>query len=130
MRPRPIARAVMLTCACYLALVLWPVTNVHGWQGGWNPAGRFMLPLVPLVALALPAAFAAVPRAALIVLLALQIFLDAYLWQNPKNLWNDGDGVAAICSGAADRDSANGCRRLGGNKFGMVDVRGRMRWRD
>ena len=78
--------------------MLWPVTNVHGWQGGWNPAGRFMLPLVPLVALALPAAFAAVPRAALIVLLALQIFLDAYLWQNPKNLWNDGDGVAAICS--------------------------------
>ena len=97
MRPRPIARAVMLACACYLALVLWPVTNVHGWQGGWNPAGRFMLPLVPLVALVLPAAFAAVPRAALIVLLALQIFLDGYLWQNPKNLWNDGDGVAAIC---------------------------------
>jgi hypothetical protein len=98
MRPRSIARAVMLTCACYLALVLWPVTNVHGWQGGWNPAGRFMLPLVPLLALALPAAFAAVPRAALIVLLALQIFLDGYLWQNPKNLWNDGDGVAAVCS--------------------------------
>ena len=101
MRHRPIARAVMLACACYLALVLWPVTNVHGWQGGWNPAGRFMLPLVPLVALALPAAFAAVPRAALIVLLALQIFLDGYLWQNPKNLWNDGDGVAAICSRGA-----------------------------
>ena len=98
MRPRPIARAVILTSACYLAPVLWTVTNVHGWQGGWNPAGRFMLPLVPLVALALPAAFAAVPRAALVGLLALQIFLDAYLWQNPKNLWNDGDGVAAICS--------------------------------
>jgi hypothetical protein len=98
MRPRPIARAVILTSACYLAPVLWTVTNVHGWQGGWNPAGRFMLPIVPLVALALPAALAAVPRAALVVLLALQIFLDGYLWQNPKNLWNDGDGVAAICS--------------------------------
>ena len=98
MRSRAIARTVIFTCVCYLAPVLWVVTNVHGWQGGWNPAGRFMLPLVPLIALALPAAFAAVPRAALIVLLALQILLDAYLWQNPKNLWNDGDGVAAICS--------------------------------
>ena len=98
MRPRSIPRAVIFICGCYLAPVLWVVTNVHGWQGGWNPAGRFMLPLVPLVALALPAAFAAVPRAALIVLLALQIVLDGYLWQNPKQLWNDGDGVAAICS--------------------------------
>ena len=83
-----------------LVPVLWTVTNVHGWQGGWNPAGRFMLPLVPLLALALPAAFAAVPRIALVALLTLQIFLDAYLWQHPKNLWNDGDGIAAICAGA------------------------------
>jgi hypothetical protein len=98
MRPRPIARAVILISACYLAPILWTVTNVHGWQGGWNPAGRFMLPLVPLVALALPAAVAAMPRAALVSLLTLQILLDAYLWQNPKNLWNDGDGVAAVCS--------------------------------
>jgi hypothetical protein len=98
MRPRPIARAIMVAGACYLALILWPVTNVHGWQGGWNPAGRFMLPVVPLAALALPAAFGAVPRALLAVLLALQIFLDGYLWQNPKNLWNDGDGAATICA--------------------------------
>ena len=108
MRHRTIARAIMFACACYLVLVLWPVTNVHGWQGGWNPAGRFMLPLVPLAALALPAAFAAVPRAGLVVLLALQIFLDGYLWQNPKNLWNDGDGVAAICG----RSGAGICRWL------------------
>ena len=101
MRPRPIARAIMFAGACYLALILWPVTNVHGWQGGWNPAGRFMLPVVPLAALALPAAFGAVPRALLAVLLALQIFLDGYLWQNPKNLWNDGDGKAAICGSGA-----------------------------
>jgi hypothetical protein len=100
MRPRPIARGIMLAGACYLALILWPVTNVHGWQGGWNPAGRFMLPLVPLAALALPAAFATVPRVLLVALLALQVFLDGYLWQNPKDLWNDGDGRAAICSGS------------------------------
>ena len=118
MRPRAIARAVIFTCVCYLAPVLWVVTNVHGWQGGWNPAGRFISPLVPLVALALPAAFAAVPRAALIVLLALQIFLDAYLWQNPKDLWNDGDGLAALCSGPETR-SADGYR----------DEGGRYRWR-
>ena len=98
MRERGVARAVVFTCACYLALVLWPVTNVHGWSGGWNPAGRFLLPLVPLVALALPAAFAATPRVLLVGVVTLQVLLNAYLWQNPKNLWNDGDGVAAACS--------------------------------
>jgi hypothetical protein len=98
MRPRPVAAAIVFTCGCYLALVLWPVTNVHGWQGGWNPAGRFMLALVPLAALALPAAFAAVPRPLLIALVAVQLLLDGYMWQNPKDLWNDGDGVAAVCS--------------------------------
>ena len=48
--------------------------------------------------LALPSAFAAAPRALVIVLLVLQVGLDAYMWQDPKSLWNDGDGVAAVCS--------------------------------
>jgi hypothetical protein len=98
MRERAVARAAVFTSACYVALVLWPVTNVHGWSGGWNPAGRFLLPIVPLAAVGLPAALAAAPRLLAGAVLTLQILLNAYLWQHPKNLWNDGDGVAAICS--------------------------------
>ena len=98
MRERPVARAVMFVSVCYVALMLWPVTNVHGWQGGWNPAARFVLPVVPLLALALPSALGAAPRALVILLLVVQAGLDAYMWQHPKDLWNDGDGVAAVCS--------------------------------
>jgi hypothetical protein len=98
MRNRTAAAAIAVACACYLALILWPVTNVHGWTGGWSPAARFLVPIVPLLALALPDAFRTTPRVVLVVVVALQITIDAYMWQNPKNLWNDGDGVAAVCS--------------------------------
>jgi hypothetical protein len=108
MRERPVARALMFVSACYVALILWPVTNVHGWQGGWNPAARFVLPIVPLLALALPTAFSAAPRALAILLLVVQIGIDAYMWQHPKDLWNDGDGLAAVCT----RTGASWCRWL------------------
>jgi hypothetical protein len=98
MRDRQIAAGIVFASACYIAPILWPVTNVHGWTGGWSPAARFMVPIVPLLALALPAAFLYIPRMLLAVLVVLQIGIDAYMWQNPKNLWNDGDGVAAVCS--------------------------------
>jgi hypothetical protein len=108
MRNRTAAAAIALACVCYLALILWPVTNVHGWTGGWSPAARFMVPIVPLLALALPDAFVTTPRVLLATLVALQITIDAYMWQNPKNLWNDGDGVAAVCS----RGGLNFCSAL------------------
>jgi len=57
-----------------------------------------MVPIVPLLALALPSAFGHTPRVLLAVLFVLQIGIDGYMWQNPKNLWNDADGVAAVCS--------------------------------
>ena len=98
MANRSVSRAIVFAALCYLALILWPVTNVHGWTGGWSPAARFMVPIVPLLALALPASFAKTPRVVVGALLVLQIGIDGYMWQNPKNLWNDGDGVAAVCS--------------------------------
>jgi hypothetical protein len=98
LRDRQVASGIVFASACYIAPILWPVTNVHGWTGGWSPAARFMVPIVPLLALALPAAFLYIPRMLLAVLVVLQIGIDAYMWQHPKNLWNDGDGVAAVCS--------------------------------
>jgi hypothetical protein len=98
MRDQRAAGALVFVTVCYVVPILWPVTNVHGWTGGWNPAGRFLVPIVPLLALTLPAAFAATPRILLVALVALQIGIDGYMWQQPKNLWNDADGVAAVCS--------------------------------
>ena len=108
MRDRRVAAAIVFASACYIAPILWPVTNVHGWTGGWSPAARFMVPIVPLLALMLPSALLHTPRLLVATLLALQIGIDAYMWQNPKNLWNDGNGVAAVC----DRGGMRFCRWL------------------
>jgi hypothetical protein len=108
MRDRQVAAGIVFASVCYIAPILWPVTNVHGWTGGWSPAARFMVPIVPLLALALPPGFLYIPRALLAVLVVLQIGIDGYMWQNPKNLWNDGNGVAAVC----DRGGYSFCDAL------------------
>ena len=74
---RFVARAIAFASLCYLALIAFPLTNVHGWTGGWSPAARFMVPIMPLLALALPAAFADTPRVLLAALVAVQISIDA-----------------------------------------------------
>ena len=94
---RTTARRVMFVSACYLILIVLPVTNVQGWTGGWSPAARFLTPIAPLLALPLPWTFGHTPRLVLALALALQLAIDGYMWQNPKDLWNDGDGTAAVC---------------------------------
>ncbi len=95
---RLLVARIGVVAGLYLLTVLLPVINVYEWTGGWSPAARFLVPIVPLLALGVAAAMRATPRAILVPLLALQIALNAYWWQHPKNLWNDGDGVAAVCS--------------------------------
>lgn len=104
-RPR-LARALLLVIAVYVGLIVFPVTNAHGWEGGWNPAARFLTPIVPLLAMAAFAGAGRVPRAALAALVALQIAISAYAWQNPKILWNDSTGRAAACDAIGDRACA------------------------
>jgi hypothetical protein len=94
---RALARSVSVVAGAYLLTIILTITNAVGWTGGWTPAARFLVPIVPLIALGFVPALRVVPRAAVVTLVALQIGLDAYFWQQPKNLWNDGDGVAAIC---------------------------------
>ena len=108
MRHRSVARAVIFACVCYLAPVLWVVHQRPRLAGRLEPR-RPLHAAAGAAGCADPArGIRRMPRAVLIVLLALQIFLNAYLWQNPKNLWNDGDGVAAICS----RSASGLCRWL------------------
>lgn len=91
-------RNTAIVVGCYLLPVLLPVTNVHGWSGGWSPAARFLLPIVPLLWLPVFAFWVHGTRAGRSIaaaLVALQIVINAFLWQFPKTLWSDGDGVAA-----------------------------------
>jgi len=108
-RTRPqVAGAAGAMVACYLLTIVLPTINVQGWTGGWSPAARFLAPVVPLLGLGVAAAMPVLPRALLVVMVALQMTIDAYAWQHPKNLWNDGDGVAAVCA----RGGMRGCAYL------------------
>jgi hypothetical protein len=99
-RHRPgLSRDLVIVVACYLVPVLLPLTNIHGWTGGWSPAARFLVPVAPMLWLAVYVYGAhAVGWGRLLAgaLVALQIAIDAFVWQFPKSLWNDGDGVSAV----------------------------------
>ena len=100
---RDAALSLLLIVGVYVALIICPLTNVHGWTGGWNPVARFLTPIVPLLGLCVFAGLRAVPRPLAIVVVALQIAISAYAWQHPKILWNDGDGRAAFCEQLGER---------------------------
>jgi len=94
---REVALSVGLTVGLYLALIICPMTNVHGWTGGWSPAARFLTPITPLLGLFVFAGLRATPLPLAAAVVIAQIAISAYAWQHPKILWNDGDGRAALC---------------------------------
>jgi hypothetical protein len=100
---RDAALSAFLIVGAYAALIVCPLTNVHGWAGGWNPAARFLTPIVPLLGLGVFAGLRAVPRPLAIAVVTLQVAISAYAWQHPKILWNDGDGRAAFCEQLGER---------------------------
>jgi hypothetical protein len=102
-RRRDVTLAIAVVALFYVTLIICPITNVHGWTGGWNPAARFLTPIAPLLGVLVFAGLRALPRAASIPIVALQIVISAYAWQHPKLLWNDGDGRAALCDVVGDR---------------------------
>lgn len=94
-----LGRALLAVLAGYLLPVLLPLTNVHGWMGGWSPAARFLVPIAPLfwIGVALYAADASrLGRVLAGALVAVQVAIDAFVWQFPKTLWSDGDGIATL----------------------------------
>lgn len=105
---RPLLWSIVVVAGAYLLAVIFPLTNAHGWTGGWSPAARFVVPIIPLVGLAIVAGARSLPRAAVTGIVVLQVCINAYFWQQPKNLWNDADGIAAIC----ERGSARFCGYL------------------
>jgi len=101
--PRRALVGATAVVAAYLLPILLPFINAHGWTGGWSPAARFWVPVVPLLVIVMAAGLARAPRALVVPMLAVQIAVSAYFWQHPKNLWNDGDGIAAVCERGGGR---------------------------
>ncbi len=96
---RQLSRDLLVVLACYLIPVLLPMTNVHGWTGGWSPAARFLVPVSSLLWMGVylfASQAAASGRLVVAGLVLLQMAINAFVWQFPKTLWNDGDGVSAL----------------------------------
>jgi hypothetical protein len=96
--PRLAAHSVAILAA-YAFTILLPSINVHGWTGGWSPSPRFLVPIAPLLGVAVVAAATAVRGARgtfVKLLVALQLAIDVVVWNAPKVLWNEGDGVSAV----------------------------------
>jgi hypothetical protein len=91
-------RDACVLVAAYLVPVLLPAVNKHGWDGGWSPAARFLVPITPIL---IVLAFGYVARlkrvpSVLVVLFLAQVVLDLVYWSHPKLLWNLGTGKSAL----------------------------------
>jgi hypothetical protein len=76
------------------ALALFLPAAAHDlWWGGFSPAARFLMPLVPLAALTVAPLLARPAfRWAGLALLVPQSIVTAYAWQRPRALWPLGTG--------------------------------------
>jgi hypothetical protein len=75
-----------------LALVI-PCAAHDQWWAGFSPAGRFLVPLVPIFCLCgVELARRRALQVAAGVLLLPQLLLTAYAWNHPRLLWPQGDG--------------------------------------
>jgi hypothetical protein len=65
-----------------------PLAAFVTWDAGFSPAARFLVPLTPLVALAVARALdTATIRRVAIGLCVVQAAITAIVWQNPRTLW-------------------------------------------
>jgi len=82
----PVA-ALMIPCAA------------HQWWAGFSPAGRFIVPLIPIFCLVGAVLLKSkTTRYAAIALLIPQLAITAYAWQHPRMLWPQGDGTNRVLS--------------------------------
>jgi hypothetical protein len=71
----------------------------HGWNGGFSPAARYIVPLVPfaVAAVAHSLRYGAL-RFAVLALAVPQVVIDVVVWQYPRTLWPSPAGNAALQS--------------------------------
>jgi hypothetical protein len=97
-RDRELCLELSIIVAIYIGTMTVPTLNAAGWRGGWTPAARFLVPVIPFLCVFVFGAVAQLPRisAPLLVIVALQIGFDMVLWQHPGLFWNDGTGTSAL----------------------------------
>lgn len=98
-RSKETFREVLAIMLVYLATIVLPMTNIHGWRGGWSPAARFLVPVTPFVAVALFSLLVEWGDRLLVRLLAgpivlVQCIVDGFFWGHPMLLWNGEDGMS------------------------------------
>lgn len=80
--------------AASAALVL-PMAAFDEWWGGYAPAARYLVPVMPIAAVCLASALRRERvRRAVLTLAALQVVIDALIWQTPRLLWPRAGGNA------------------------------------
>ena len=86
-QPMLAARAIWVLLAAYLITLLVPYSNPYGVTGGFAPASRMIVPIVPLLAIGVFVGAQHV-RTLSRVLVVLQIAINVFVWQWPKTLWS------------------------------------------
>jgi hypothetical protein len=96
-RSRAVAVELLVLSVAYLIPALVPALNPHGWRGGWSPAARFLVPVVPFLGLPIALALAdARLRLLSVPVAALQVVLDALFWSRPMLTWSEASGTSAF----------------------------------
>ncbi len=75
---------------------LWPM-----WRGGFNPPGRFLVPLVPVLALGVAAALRGSPRVGAALLIGWSLWTGAWGVLDPPLVHRDRDGTAPLFRAAS-----------------------------
>jgi hypothetical protein len=94
---KSLSEACLIVLA-YLVPILVPSLNRHGWDGGWSPAARFLVPIAPILIVVGLRYLSRLPRipVAIAVLCLVQGTLNLVYWSHPKLLWNLGTGRSAL----------------------------------
>ncbi|HKE86908.1 MAG TPA: hypothetical protein VKB50_24295 [Vicinamibacterales bacterium] len=79
--------AVWALVGAYLTTLVLPYTNPWGVSGGFAPAARMIVPIMPLLALALFVTAQTIPKTGR-VLIGIQLLINVYVWQFPKVMWS------------------------------------------
>jgi len=89
------------------ALLLYvPMASFVEWWGGFSPAARYLVPIVPLCAVPMALALrSTILKIAMVFLALAQLAIDAVVWQHPRALWpqDSGGNPALELLGAAGR---------------------------
>jgi hypothetical protein len=92
---RRFSRGALVAGGLALATLLmagsWPM-----WRGGWNPPARFLLPVVPALALALAASFQKGIGSASVLLVGWSVWAGLAAGLQPRLVHRDRDGTAPL----------------------------------